>query len=123
MIEQGDLTVAEYRDLLAQKKPNKYLAVRTWSYLCQRKFASKGEKVRGEELELLERAGEISHLIFQPHFNLCDDPKVVYMADFSYWLEGKLVVEDFKGRDTPLSRAKRAWVKQQYGITVVVVTR
>ena len=103
-------------------KGNKYHAERTWSELCQRTFASKAEARRGEELALLQKAGEIEALVYQPKFVLSEKPRVTYYADFQYQEKsGKEVVEDVKGKDTSTSRVKRAWVKQLLGIAVVLV--
>ena len=63
---------------------NKYGAKRTWSASCERWFDSKAEAARAEELVLLERAGEIRELEFQPSWVLCDRPRVTYTADFIY---------------------------------------
>ena len=110
----------------------KYGNIRTWSELCQRKFASKAAAVRGEELAMLEKAGEIQDLRYQPQFPLTSEgakPSVKYIADFSYWTvqaDGyhlAQTVEDVKGKDTPNSRTKRAWLKQKYGIDVKLVRK
>lgn len=102
------------------EKRNKYGAKRTWSELCQWEFASRAEAARGEELALRERAKEIRGLEYQPSYKLSEDPPVTYVADFAYWVGAKLHVEDVKGRDTPASRIKRAWLKQRYGIIVTI---
>lgn len=74
-----------------------------------RRYASKAEAKRGEELLLLERAGAISVLMFQPVFELAEavsmdgrrKPALRYIADFSYNdSAGNLVVEDVKGVET-----------------------
>jgi len=59
-------------------------------------FASKSEKYRWDELQLLERAGAISNLQFQPQFELTKS-KIKYRADFEYDQEGEHIVEDIKG--------------------------
>ena len=46
-----------------------------------------------------------------------------YIADFKYFtdIEGnRMVVEDVKGMDTPVSRLKRAIVEAQYGIRILL---
>ncbi len=100
---------------------NKYHARRTWSNLCNRWFDSKAECIRGEELALLEKAGEIKDLQYQVRIMLCEDPKVVFIPDFSYLKNGTLIYEDVKGMITREFRLKAAWAKQRYGIVVRIV--
>ena len=102
---------------------NKYGSVRTWSNLCQREFASKKECLRAEELALLEKAGEIYNLEFQPKYVLCFKPKITYAADFRYRDYTKphnnvLVVEDVKGillRETRVN-IHALYAKRLYGV-------
>ena len=97
---------------------NKYHAKRTWSELCQRYFASKWEAERGEQLTLLEKAGEIEDLCFQVPFMLSQFPKVKITIDFVYTEKGIRTWEDAKGVLTRDTRTKLAWLKQLYGIEV-----
>ena len=98
----------------------KYHSQRTWSELCQREFDSKAEARRGEELYLLEKAGEISNLRYQIPFKLCATPKVTITIDFAYLLNGKRIFEDTKGMLTRDSRTKLAWLKEKYNISVLL---
>jgi len=99
----------------------KYHSTRTYSMLCNREFASKREAQRAEELVLLERAGEITDLEYQPRYILCLMPRITYTADFRYRDEnGKEVVEDVKGMLTRETRVKLAWLKEKHGIDVVI---
>ena len=107
--------------LITSSAPTKYGAQRTWSELCQRTFASKAEARRGEELEMFQRAGEISNLVFQPKWVLCEKPKITYAADFSYHENGKVIVEDVKGVLTRETRVKLAWLTEKYGVKVALV--
>ena len=100
---------------------NKYGARRTWSNLWQRWFASKAEHDRATDLFLLQTAGEISNLEFQPKFILCDKPKITYSADFKYLEGNKIVVEDVKGVLTRECRIKIAWIKEKFDIEVRLV--
>lgn len=102
---------------------NKYHAKRTWSELCGRWFASKVECIRGEELALLEKAGEIYQLEYQPKFILCENPKVTITLDFQYLGDkGNIwVYEDVKGILTRDFRTKLAWLKEKYGIEVKLI--
>ena len=113
-------------ELIKSSAPTKYGAQRTWSELCQRTFASKAEARRGEELELLQRAGKIGRLAYQPKWVLCEKPKITYTADFEYYerVNGLLmfrVVEDVKGVLTRETRVKLAWLKEKYGVEVRLV--
>ena len=108
----------------------KYGNTRCWSELCQREFASMAERRRGEDLRMMEMAGTITNLEYQPQWVLSAKPKVTYTADFRYCeAPGHLpleridyvVVEDVKGVMTDASRVRIAWLKQKYGIIVKVV--
>lgn len=121
---------------------NKYGAKRTYSELCGRDFASKAECIRGEELRMLELAGEISDLRYQPRFVLCEKPKITITLDFTYIDYNELatgqrfgesnnfagtepigvdIYEDVKGVLTRDSRTKLAWLKEKYGIDVKLI--
>lgn len=107
---------------------NKYGAKRTWSNLTNRWFASKAECIRGEELHLLEQAGEISDLQYQLRFVLSDKPKITITIDFayvedSYFSEYKVPCkvrkyEDTKGVLTRDFRTKMAWLEEKHGVRV-----
>ena len=114
---------------------SKYGAIRTFSHLCERWFDSKAEARRGEELCLLEKAGEIAYLQYQIPFVLCEKPKITITIDFSYlqdfvwvtppkggrWASGKRVYEDSKsGILTRDSRTKLAWLKEKHGVLVLL---
>jgi len=108
-----------------QKRRTKYGAVKSWSELCQRKFDSKTEARRGEELWLLQKSGAISGLTFQKDIRLCDKPKISIKVDFVYTetSSGRLVHEDTKGvGETREFRVKRAWLKEKYGIDVFLTS-
>lgn len=86
-------------------------------------FHSKGEAGRYNELKLLERAGEISGLELQPSYPIVINGQKVckVVLDFRYTIGGKVVVEDFKGMDTAISRLKRKLVKACHGVEVVLI--
>ncbi|KKN50938.1 hypothetical protein LCGC14_0628030 [marine sediment metagenome] len=96
----------------------KYHSIRTYSALCERYFASKAECRRGEELKLLQMAGEISGLEFQKKYTLSDKPKITISIDFAYAEAGKFVLEDTKGVLTRDFRTKMAWLKEKLGLEV-----
>ena len=88
-----------------------------------RLFDSKAEAARWQELQLLERAGEITELERQVEYELIPKQKgeraVKYIADFRYVdHEGKVVVEDTKGVKTPVYILKRKLMLRVHGIRV-----
>ena len=97
---------------------NKYHAKKTLSELCGRVFDSMAEARRGEELRLLELAGEIKRLTYQVRYILCDKPRVTIKIDFRYEENGEAVYEDTKGVMTRDFRTKLAWLKEKHGIKV-----
>lgn len=90
------------------------------------RFDSKKEYRRWKELQLLERAGEISSLMRQVAFELlpASPPQfkrpVKYIADFTYIdeKENHLVVEDVKGVRTPLYNLKKRLMFDKFGIVI-----
>jgi len=100
-------------------KPSKYKAKPT--VVDGIRFASMKEARRYKELMLLARAGEITHLVLQPRFDLWAATPMrggyhgikcvgAYVADFQYRdqrIEGVTVVEDVKGMKTPMYRLKK----------------
>ncbi len=99
---------------------NKYGAKRTYSALCDRNFDSRAECRRGEELCLLEKAGEISDLRYQVKFKLHEAPRVTLSIDFAYLENGQRILEDTKGIETREFRVKRIWLKEKYGYEVIL---
>ena len=89
-------------------------------------FASKKEAARYQELRLLERAGHITGLELQPRYELQPSFKhggktiraITYVADFRYYEDGALVVEDAKGMQTQMFRMKRKMLLFVHGIDV-----
>jgi len=73
-------------------------------------FMSEKERNRAAELILLKQSGRISHLKFQPRYDLkVDGIKVTtYVADASYVRDGKQIIEDTKPEKfiDPLSKLK-----------------
>ena len=88
-----------------------------------RLFDSKAEAARWQELQLLERAGEITELERQVEYELIPKQKgeraVKYIADFRYIdHDGKTVVEDTKGVRTPVWIIKRKLMLRVHGIRI-----
>ena len=88
------------------------------------RFDSKGEHRRWGELELLLKAGKITDLDRQVRFQLHANGKKIgaYVADFVYQMDGKAVVEDFKGFRTSLYRWKKKHFEAEYGFPITEVT-
>jgi hypothetical protein len=107
------------------KRP-KYRNVKV--FVAGKKFDSKREHKRFTELQILEKAGQISNLQTQVKFELLPKQKkpsggteraVNYIADFVYTLpDGKDVVEDSKGVRTPDYVIKRKLMLQVHGIEI-----
>lgn len=98
---------------------HKYNAVRTDG------FASKAEAERAKELQLMEKAGAITELEYQPAFVI--SPKgcsvIGYRADFRYFEGERVIVEDVKGLDTALWRLKAKLFRWSHPHHVLRVSR
>lgn len=73
---------------------NKYGAKKTLGS-SGRMYDSRAERDRGEQLRLLQIAGEISDLREQTRVEL--EPGIFYRSDFDYIEKGRRVFEDVKG--------------------------
>lgn len=93
------------------------------------KFPSKKEARRYDELMLMLKAGEISDLRLQEDFTLQEaytTPQgkrvraIRYKADFTYWRDGKKVVEDTKSVATATQqyKMKRKMMMDRFGIEI-----
>ena len=101
----------------------KYGNKRTWSALVGRMFDSKLEATRGEELHMLQLAGEIADLEYQVAYILSEKPSVRVVLDFRYRptpTARSEIIEDAKGVLTEGARIKYAWLKQLHGIDVIL---
>ena len=83
-------------------------------------FASKKEADRFVELTLLEKAKAIQDLKCQVAFPLLPKSRwgreIRYIADFTYYEDGHLVVEDAKGFRTDVYKLKKRLFEERYGI-------
>lgn len=94
-------------------------------------FDSKREAVRWRELQLLVRARKISCLSRQHVYELAPSVRIVgekrarpalrYVADFRYLENGKEIIEDVKGFETPVWRVKVHVLKALHNIDVRVI--
>ena len=86
------------------------------------KFDSMAEGRRYKELKLMQRAGIIKELELQPKFLLQESfkkngktyRKVEYIADFQYKENGKVVIEDVKGKKTDIFKLKHKLFEYKY---------
>ena len=90
------------------------------------------ERRRAWELRMLQRAGKIVDLQEQVRFTLIDaqydknhkliERKAEYVADFTYWENGKFIVEDVKGYKNSTAYAlyvlKRKLMLERYGYRI-----
>lgn len=94
-----------------------------------KKFDSKKEAQRYQELIMLQRSGHIYELECQKRFELipkqtdsegkCIERKCEYIADFAYKTQsGETVVEDAKGFRTPEYIIKRKLMLYVHGIRI-----
>lgn len=105
-------------------------------------FDSKKEARRYQELKLLEKAGQISKLELQKKYilipaqyetyeryskktgkrlkdgKICIEKECAYIADFVYFENGRLVLEDTKGMKTKEYIIKRKLMLFFYGIRI-----
>ena len=92
-----------------------------------KKHRSQKERNRAWELKMLQRAGKIQGLCEQVPFELIPaqngERAATYIADFTYWKDGKFIVEDVKGyRGDSAYRLfvlKRKLMLYRYGIKIV----
>lgn len=86
------------------------------------KFDSVKEFHRWGCLRLLERAGRITDLKRQVSFELIPkqdgERACSYVADFVYYEDGKMVVEDCKGFKTDVYRIKKKLMLWVHGIRI-----
>jgi hypothetical protein len=103
------------------KPKNKYGAKR--QCLDGYTFDSQMEARRYAQLKILVHAGAIQNLEIHPRYPIAINGKKIcaVILDFQYTQAGKLIVEDVKGRDTPLSRLKRKLVEALHPITVTLI--
>lgn len=90
------------------------------------KFDSNKEGNRYKELKLLESKGIITDLQLQVKYELQPSYKmndktiraINYVADFTYRLDNKLIIEDTKGYRTEVYRLKKKMFEFRYGIEI-----
>ena len=84
------------------------------------KFASKKELKRYQELELLQKHGEVIFFLRQVPFHLSGGVK--YVCDYLvFWASGDVTIEDVKGMRTPMYKLKKKQVQALYPITITEI--
>jgi len=88
-------------------------------------FSSKAEANRYEQLKILLKAGKIKNLELQPKFPIyINDLKIcTVILDFKYQEGSKIIFEDVKGFDNPMSKLKRKMVESAYKIKVDLIRK
>lgn len=85
-------------------------------------FHSKKEMNRYKELLLLQKANEINGLSLQVPFTLIEKSeygrKIKYIADFVYYENGEVIVEDVKGMKTDVYKLKKRLFEEKYHIRI-----
>lgn len=104
----------------ATAKPSKYRSTET--VIDGMRFDSKLEGRRYMQLKALKEAGEVTWFTRQVPFYLPGG--VRYVADFLIkWADGSTTIEDTKGLDTAMSKAKRRIAEAHCNILVKVLKR
>lgn len=114
------ITIKDLHDLRKSKVKHKFNAVS-----CERdqkKFPSLLERAYYDELKIRQRSGEVVFFLRQIGFDLPGG--VRYFADFQVFLEnGTVEFIDTKGRDTPISIAKRKMVEDLYPVEIKIIKK
>ena len=98
-------------------------------------FDSAKEWRRNQELEIMQRAGEISELnrqvpfVLMPSYTISDKTtkqgfktvrEIRYIADFTYRLkDGTRIIEDVKGMQTDVFKIKRKLLERKIALGVI----
>lgn len=100
---------------VSAKRASKYNNVKVGEY------DSKKEAVRAQELELLQKAGEINNLRHHTVFDLVVNGVIIgkYESDFDYYNPHAYVVEDAKGVRTDVYKLKKKLMKAIHGIEIL----
>lgn len=85
-------------------------------------FASRHEARRYRQLKLMEKSKAIQDLHLQVTFPLIKKSEhgreIKYIADFVYYDNGHMVVEDAKGYKTDVYKLKKRLMAELYGIDI-----
>lgn len=87
-----------------------------------KKFPSKLERNYYNQLVIRQKSGDVLFFLRQIGFDLPGN--VRYFADFQVFLpDGTVEFIDTKGKDTPISIAKRKMVEDLYPVTIKIVNK
>jgi hypothetical protein len=99
---------------------HKFNAIRT--EIDSKKFPSKLEANYYGQLKIRQSIGDIVFFLRQVGFELPGNVK--YLVDFMvFYANGEIEFIDTKGKDTPLSIAKRKMVEDVYPIKIKIVKK
>lgn len=105
------------------RRKNKFGAIASHDMATGRSFDSLGERRRLAELEMLEKGGAITGLVFKPPAVVLDAAAGIrWRMDYVYQEDGRQVFEDFKPR--PFTAAERLKLKlwQAHGPGLLRIT-
>jgi hypothetical protein len=89
---------------------------------------------RYHELVFLEKNGKIKDLDLQPVFSIQESFRakrnghrltirgITYRADFSYYMDNRLIIEDVKGFETPVFKIKKKFIIKNYPEAIFLIT-
>lgn len=95
-----------------------------WTVYNGRKYQSRAEARRAQELDILIRAGAVESWTPQPRFKIeiKGERITTYRGDFLVlWTDGRRTVEDVKGVVTEVYKIKRALMRAVLGVEIVEV--
>ena len=112
------MSADQFRSLPEAPKKNKFGAKPT--VVDDIRFDSALEAKRWSTLQLMQRAGMISHLDRQKPYPLVVNGNLIttYIADYVYQENSFTIVEDAKGKRTPAYKLKVKLMKAIYGIVI-----
>lgn len=110
-MSDSEMTADQFNAAMAKPKRSKY--GNTPTEVDGYRFASLAEAKRYRELKLMVQADDISDLQLQVRFPIEINGITVctYVADFVYYDGGNYVVEDVKGKRTPMYQLKKRLMK------------
>ena len=118
------MTPEEYKDFLAKRKPEKVAKYRNVKKVANGvEFDSTKEANRYVDLCLWQKTGQIHGLEHQKPFSLVVNGVEVatYVADYVYFKDGEMIVEDVKSKITRKNatyRLKFKLIEAIYGIAI-----
>lgn len=89
-----------------------------------RTYDSKREAHRAWELDMLQKAGEVKEIEYQPVFECVVNNKKIckYIADFKItYSDGHVEIEDVKGYKTDVYKLKKKLVEALHNIIILEV--